>query len=190
MCLCRSVPCFGGSDEKESACNAGDLGLIPGLGRSPGEGHGNPLQYPAWRIPMDRGAWWATVHRVAKSQTTEQLSTAQNLLWWGLIASPLVQIWTPLGSEMPFLKLSLGSLAAPIVLHLLWNPKVTFHILFYLCTLKSPLTLWSTSWGHMFFHFYISTVCLAVKMHARDIYRSISWINSWIQKEIIFSTTY
>ena len=99
----------GGSDSRESACNAGDLGLIPGSGSSPGEGIGNPLQYSsaslvaqtvknppamqetwvgslgwedpleegmatqynilAWRIPMDRGAWWATVHDVTKSQT-------------------------------------------------------------------------------------------------------------------------
>ena len=55
-----------GSNGKESA---GDLGLIPGLGRSPGEGNGNPLQYSCLENPMDRGAWWATVHRVAKSQT-------------------------------------------------------------------------------------------------------------------------
>ena len=47
----------GDSDAKECDCNAGDLGLIPGLGTSPGGGHGNPLQYLAWRIPMDRGAW-------------------------------------------------------------------------------------------------------------------------------------
>ena len=61
-----------GSVSKESACNAGDtgvMGLIPELGRSPGEGHGNPLQYLVWRIPMDRGAWRATVHRIAKSWT-------------------------------------------------------------------------------------------------------------------------
>ena len=46
-----------------------DLGLIPGSGRSPGEGHGNPLQYSCLENPMDRGAWWAMVHGVAKSQT-------------------------------------------------------------------------------------------------------------------------
>ena len=60
---------FGSSDSKESACNAGDLGLIPGSGRSPGEGNGNPLQYSCLENPMDRGAWWATVHGFAKSQT-------------------------------------------------------------------------------------------------------------------------
>ena len=59
----------GGSDDKESACSAGDLGLIPGLGRSPGEVNGNPLQYSYLGNPMDRGAWRATVSRVAKSQT-------------------------------------------------------------------------------------------------------------------------
>ena len=51
-----------------SACNAGDLGSIPGLGRSPGEGNGNPFQYSCLESPMDRGDWWATVHGVAKSR--------------------------------------------------------------------------------------------------------------------------
>ena len=59
----------GSSDGKESACNTGDLGSIPGLGGSPGGGHGNPLQYSCLESPMDRRAWWATVFRVAKSQT-------------------------------------------------------------------------------------------------------------------------
>ena len=59
----------GGSDSKESACNAGDLGLIPGSGRSPGGGNGNLLQYSCLENPMDRGACWATVHGVVKSQT-------------------------------------------------------------------------------------------------------------------------
>ena len=54
---------------KESACNAGDPGLITGTGRSPGERNGNPLQYSSLENSMDRGAWWATVHRVAKSRT-------------------------------------------------------------------------------------------------------------------------
>ena len=54
---------------KKSPCNAGDPDLIPGLGRSPGGGHGNPLQYSCLENPMDRGAWWATVHRVAQSWT-------------------------------------------------------------------------------------------------------------------------
>ena len=58
---------LGGSDSKESACSAGDLGLIPGLGRSPGVGNGNPLQYSCLENSMDRGAWWATVHGVEKN---------------------------------------------------------------------------------------------------------------------------
>ena len=59
----------GSSVSKESACNAGDGGLIPGSGRSPGEGNGNSLQYSCLGNTMERGAWWAAVHGVAKSQT-------------------------------------------------------------------------------------------------------------------------
>ena len=59
----------GGSDGKESAFDAEDLGLIPGLGRSPGEGNGTPLQYSCLKNPMDGGAWWAAVHGVTKSWT-------------------------------------------------------------------------------------------------------------------------
>ena len=58
----------GGSDSKESAYNAGDLGSIPESGRSSGKGNGNPLQYSCLENPMDRGAWWATVHGVTESQ--------------------------------------------------------------------------------------------------------------------------
>ena len=66
--LCHScVPC--GSDGKESACNAGDLGSLPGLGKSPGGGNGNPLQYSCLENPMDRGAWPATVRGVPKGWT-------------------------------------------------------------------------------------------------------------------------
>ena len=59
---------LGGLDDKESTCNAGDPGSIPGLGRSPGEGNGNTLQY-CLENPMVRGPWWAIVHGVAKSRT-------------------------------------------------------------------------------------------------------------------------
>ena len=71
-----SCPCPSGSlaslvaqTVNASACNAGDLGLIPGSGRSPGEGNGNPLQYSCLENSMDGGAWWATVHGVQKSRT-------------------------------------------------------------------------------------------------------------------------
>ena len=67
------------SSGKEPPASAGEAGSIPGAGRSPGEGHGNPLQYSLLGKPMDRGAWRVTVHGVAKeSDTTEQLTTALN----------------------------------------------------------------------------------------------------------------
>ena len=71
----------GGSGSKKSACNVGDPGSIPGLGRYPGEGHGNPLQYSHLESPTDRGAWGATVRGVSQSQSkmTERLNT---LTWW------------------------------------------------------------------------------------------------------------
>ena len=59
----------GGLEVKASACNAGNLGSTPGSGRSPGEGNGNPLQYSCLENPTDGGAWWATVHGVAKRWT-------------------------------------------------------------------------------------------------------------------------
>ena len=67
---------------KSSAYNAGDLGSIPGLGRSPGEGNGNPFQYSCLENPLDRGAWWATVHEVTqepdmREQLNKQLSHIQ-----------------------------------------------------------------------------------------------------------------
>ena len=58
-----------GSKGTESACTAGDPCSVPGLGRSPGEGNGNPFQYSCLENSMDRGAWWATVHGIAKNWT-------------------------------------------------------------------------------------------------------------------------
>ena len=68
----------GDSVSKESACNAGNLGSVPELGRSPGEGHGNPLQYSCLENSMDRVTRWATVHGVAESDMTEWLSHTQH----------------------------------------------------------------------------------------------------------------
>ena len=68
LCFC-GFP--GGSAGKDSACKVEDVGLILGLEGSPEGGHGNPVHILAWKIPMDRGAWWIAVHRLTKSNTTE-----------------------------------------------------------------------------------------------------------------------
>ena len=79
---------------KNLPANAGDTrdaGSISGSGRSSGGGHGNPLQYSCWKIPMDRGAWWATVHRITKNQTgLKGLSTVyRNIIFKKLILCPV-----------------------------------------------------------------------------------------------------
>ena len=78
----------GGSEVKASAYSVGDLGSIPGSGRSPGERNGNPLQYFCLENPMDGGAWWATVHGVTKSRT--RLSNLTNLTFQGTIRFPIL----------------------------------------------------------------------------------------------------
>ena len=85
-----SVGFPGGSEVKASACCAGDLGSIPRLRRFPGEGNGNPLQYSCLENPIDGGAWWATVHGVAKSQT--QLSNSLSLFFSdSVVQNPLAK---------------------------------------------------------------------------------------------------
>ena len=81
LCLYFFFLIPGGSDGKESACNAGGLGLIPGSGRSPGKGTGYLLQYFCLENPMERGAWWAVVRSVTESQTdtTEPFSLSSFL---------------------------------------------------------------------------------------------------------------
>ena len=74
----------GGSEVKASACNAGDLGSIPGLGSCPGEGNGNPLQYSCLENPKDGGAWWASVHfHFASSQGTGKENVLEAREQWG-----------------------------------------------------------------------------------------------------------
>ena len=75
----------GGSDGKESTCNARDPGLIPGSRRSPVEGNGNPLQYSCLENPMDRGAWQAIVHGVTKSGTRSVMSPSRTISIWGVL---------------------------------------------------------------------------------------------------------
>ena len=79
-----------GSDDKESACNAGDLGSIPGSGRSPGEGNDYPLQYACLENSIDRGAWQATVHGIHR---TESLHCSPET------TTTLLIIYTPIQNE-------------------------------------------------------------------------------------------
>ena len=75
---------LGGSDGNESACNAGDLGLIPGLGRSPGEGKGYPRQHSCLKNPRDGGDWWAAIYGVAQSLTRpKRLSSSSSIAYSG-----------------------------------------------------------------------------------------------------------
>ena len=88
--MSRGFP--GGSDNKESTCNAGDLSLIPGSGRSPGEGNGYPLQYSCLENSIDREAWWATFHEVAKSRI--ELSIHFLFSVWSIIYILSKSTWT------------------------------------------------------------------------------------------------
>ena len=101
--LCFLFP--GGVSGKESASNAGnvrDMNSIPGLGRFPGEGHGNPLQYSCLENPLDRGAWWATVHRIAKSWTWPKwLSTHAQMDRFSSVAQSCPTLCDPMDCSPP-----------------------------------------------------------------------------------------
>ena len=95
--MCKGFPYS--SVGKESACHAGDLGLIPGLGRSPGEGNGNPLQYSFLENPMDRGARQATVYGVARVGHNLATKPPPPSMYWAILA------WIQLPSKYVFLNL-------------------------------------------------------------------------------------
>ena len=78
ICLVSIMGFSGGSDGKETTCNAGDLGSVSGLGSSSGEGHGKPLQYSCLENPMNRGAWWATVQFSSVVQSYPTLCDPMN----------------------------------------------------------------------------------------------------------------
>ena len=86
----------GGSEVKASACNAGDPALIPGLGRSPGEGNGNPPQYSCLGNPMDREALWVTVHGVPKSWLKSNSSS-----FYAVVQSVIPTLWDPMDCSTP-----------------------------------------------------------------------------------------
>ena len=93
---CSSYWCFpGGSAGKEFTSNAGDPGSIPGSGKSPGEGNGYPLQYSCLKKSMDRGAWWATLHTVAKSQHDRVTNTFRTQCYHSTFPAslPRAMVW-------------------------------------------------------------------------------------------------
>ena len=108
----------GGSEVKASAYDVGDLGLIPGSGRSPGEGDGNPLQYFCLEDPMDGGAWWATVHGVSKSRTRLSDLTLLSLL---------IDVQEILFSNIFFLSLSLPLFHPHFFTFLTWTFWIREH---------------------------------------------------------------
>ena len=114
-----------GSDGKESACSVGDLGSIPGSGRSPGEGNGNPLQCSCLENPMDGGAWWASVHGVAENRT--RLSDSPFLF----SGAQLGKLWPPWLRETTGLCLASLSLGCSLeTSSRQWAWKIIFIIVF------------------------------------------------------------
>ena len=94
-----------GSDGRESACNVGDPGSIPGWGISPGERNGNPLQYSCLEIPRDRGAWWATIHMMAKTQTQLKRLRMHALLFWYWASWAVCIFWRLILCQLLYLQI-------------------------------------------------------------------------------------
>ena len=132
----------GSSDGKESSCNAGHSGLIPGWGRCPEEGNGYPLQYSCLESPMDRGAWQATVHGVAKSQT--QLKQLSIYAYICLNVSALCSIlWLILGLKCVGLSPQNQNIILILCINMMgrkWYLMLkAFYKTLYCCTLKFSL---------------------------------------------------
>ena len=92
----------GDLDCKESACSTGELSLVPGPGRSPGGGHGNPLQYSCLENSMDKGAQWAIVHRVAQSQTQLKGLSRSSMY----VSIPIFNLFSPITPQEPLILFS------------------------------------------------------------------------------------
>ena len=123
----------GGWDSKEFACNAGDLGSITGLGKSPGEENGHPLQYFCLENPMDRGAWWSTVHWVTKIRTQMNDKHNHSKAW-----KLLLDLTSPLNLLTNFLRSSLKTVITwqsllwfKINITNIWNHFPRMHNLFF-----------------------------------------------------------
>ena len=144
-----------GSDGKEFVSNAGDLGSVPGLGRSPGEGNGNTLQNSCLENPMDRGTWGVTVHGDAKSQTwiTLSLSTVK-LLFFSLF--PYYTLWKKVTTYKPYL--SSGKLCSIL------SRAENLHQLFaWEIYLVSPVYLFipsfiDTRWNHEYLFYAMAII--------------------------------
>ena len=135
----------GGSDGKESACNQEDLGSIPLLGRSPGEGHGNPLQYSCLENLRDRGAWRNIVHRVTKNWT--------QLKWLSIHTQFLIILYIPVVSVVTSL-LFLISLFWALYLFFLMNLAKGLSILFIFSKNQLLLSLLIYCFRHLYFIYF------------------------------------
>ena len=101
-----------GSDSKESACNAGDLGSMPGSGRSPEEGNGSPLQYSCLENSRDRGNWQVIVHGVAKRQHNRMTNTFTGMLYHEILSLNISYLWLLCGSVVKNLPANAGDMGS------------------------------------------------------------------------------